>query len=215
MALTIGSVAAALLILGGAGIYFSLRQVLTAHFDTGLLAKADALAAASEVDDGELELDAEILTFAGFGTKAPGVYFEIRTADGRVLAKSPSLGADALDGGTGATASGAAGNIALPDGREGRAAWMKFTPKDAGTPEFRNLQIIVASDVAVLRVLLVALLDHGLTASTVAARVAASTRAGLHDCLSAAYAAMAGPLHGAAPAAAHPLLAECVEPRVL
>ncbi|NUO35113.1 MAG: helix-turn-helix domain-containing protein, partial [Dermatophilaceae bacterium] len=54
-----------------------------------------------------------------------------------------------------------------------------------------------AADVAVLRVLLVALLDHGLTASTVAARVAASTRAGLHDCLSAAYAAMAGPLHGA------------------
>ena len=64
------------------------------------------------------------------------------------------------------------------------------------------------ADVAVLRVLLVALLDHGLTASTVAARVAASTRAGLHDCLSAAYAAMAGPLHGAAPVAAHRLLAE-------
>jgi citrate synthase len=58
-----------------------------------------------------------------------------------------------------------------------------------------------------VRVLLVSLLDHGLTASTVAARVAASTRAGLHDCLQAAYAAMAGPLHGAAPVAAHRLLA--------
>jgi citrate synthase len=67
-------------------------------------------------------------------------------------------------------------------------------------------------DVAVLRVLLVALLDHGLTASTVAARVAASTRAGLYDCLSAAYAAMAGPLHGAAPVAAHALLAEGADP---
>ncbi|GAA2741386.1 citrate synthase [Terrabacter aerolatus] len=72
-----------------------------------------------------------------------------------------------------------------------------------------------AGDVAVLRVLLVALLDHGLTASTVAARVSASTRAGLHDCLSAAYAAMAGPLHGAAPVAAHPLLTEGVDPEVL
>ncbi|GAB3872540.1 citrate/2-methylcitrate synthase [Terrabacter terrigena] len=68
------------------------------------------------------------------------------------------------------------------------------------------------ADVAALRVLLVALLDHGLTASTVAARVAASTRAGLHDCLSAAYAAMAGPLHGAAPVAAHALLAEGADP---
>lgn len=69
-----------------------------------------------------------------------------------------------------------------------------------------------AGDVAVLRVLLVSLLDHGLTASTVAARVAASTRAGLHDCLSAAYAAMAGPLHGAAPVAAHALLADGADP---
>lgn len=70
-------------------------------------------------------------------------------------------------------------------------------------------------DVATLRVLLVALLDHGLTASTVAARVAASTRAGLPDCLCAAYAAMAGPLHGAAPVAAHGLLDEGVDPGAL
>ena len=63
------------------------------------------------------------------------------------------------------------------------------------------------AEVALLRLLLIALLDHGLTASTVAARVAASTRAGAHDCLAAAYAAMAGPLHGAAPIAAHGLLA--------
>ena len=65
---------------------------------------------------------------------------------------------------------------------------------------------------ALARVLLVALLDHGLTASTVAARVAASTRAGLHDCLAAAYAAMSGPLHGAAPIAAHALLALGLDP---
>ena len=70
-------------------------------------------------------------------------------------------------------------------------------------------------DVAVLRVLLVTLLDHGLTASTVAARVAASTRAGLPDCLCAAYAAMSGPLHGAAPVAAHALLAEGADPAAL
>ncbi|EWT00911.1 excisionase [Intrasporangium oryzae NRRL B-24470] len=64
------------------------------------------------------------------------------------------------------------------------------------------------AEVDAVRVLLTSLLDHGLTASTIAARVAASTRAGVHDCLTAAYAAMAGPLHGAAPIAAHHLLAD-------
>jgi citrate synthase len=97
----------------------------------------------------------------------------------------------------------------------------------AGTPDVARLDLAglalaalggapsARADVAVLRVLLVALLDHGLTASTVAARVAASTRAGLDDCLSAAYAAMAGPLHGAAPVAAHALLADGVDPAAL
>ncbi|GAA2148478.1 citrate synthase [Humibacillus xanthopallidus] len=70
------------------------------------------------------------------------------------------------------------------------------------------------AELRLARVLLVSLLDHGLTASTVAARVAASTRAGLHDCLAAAYAAMAGPLHGAAPIAAHALLAPGLDPAV-
>ncbi len=69
-----------------------------------------------------------------------------------------------------------------------------------------------ADDIELVRVLLVALLDHGLTASTVAARVAASTRAGVHDCLCAAYAAMAGPLHGAAPIAARALLDDPAAP---
>ena len=62
------------------------------------------------------------------------------------------------------------------------------------------------ADGELMRVLLTALLDHGLTASTIAARVAASTRAGIHDCLCAGFAVMSGPLHGAAPIAARALL---------
>lgn len=58
-----------------------------------------------------------------------------------------------------------------------------------------------------LATLLIVLLDHGLTASTIAARVAASTRAPVHDCLLAAYATMAGPLHGAASLATYDVLA--------
>ena len=62
------------------------------------------------------------------------------------------------------------------------------------------------TDGELMRVLLTTLLDHGLTASTIGARVAASTRAGIHDCLCAGFAVMSGPLHGAAPIAARALL---------
>ncbi|WP_019203395.1 citrate synthase [Tsukamurella sp. 1534] len=50
------------------------------------------------------------------------------------------------------------------------------------------------------------LIDNGLAASTTAARVAASARAGPLDALVAGYAAMSGVLHGGAPAAAYELL---------
>ncbi|MGH3349060.1 MAG: citrate synthase [Nocardioides sp.] len=51
-------------------------------------------------------------------------------------------------------------------------------------------------EVATLNTTLVALVDHGLAASVVAARVAASTRASAYDCLVAGYAALSGRLHG-------------------
>ncbi|MGC3971854.1 MAG: citrate synthase [Pirellulales bacterium] len=51
------------------------------------------------------------------------------------------------------------------------------------------------------------LLDNGLAASTTAARVAASARAGVYDALLAGLGALAGPLHGGAPVQAHRLLA--------
>lgn len=50
------------------------------------------------------------------------------------------------------------------------------------------------------------LIDNGLAASTTAARVAASARAGVFDALLAGYAALSGPLHGGAPATARVLL---------
>lgn len=51
-------------------------------------------------------------------------------------------------------------------------------------------------EVATLNTALVALIDHGLAASVVAARVAASARASAYDCLVAGYAALSGRLHG-------------------
>ncbi|MET9325965.1 citrate synthase [Tsukamurella sp. NPDC003166] len=55
------------------------------------------------------------------------------------------------------------------------------------------------------------LIDNGLAASTTAARVAASARAGLYDALLAGYGALAGPLHGGAPAGAYELLGRVLD----
>jgi citrate synthase len=65
-------------------------------------------------------------------------------------------------------------------------------------------------DVAVLDAALVLLADHGLAASTLAARVAASVRADVHGVISAGLGAADGPLHAAAPERARRLLAAAV-----
>ena len=56
-----------------------------------------------------------------------------------------------------------------------------------------------AARAAALDTYLVTVADHGLNASTFAARVVASTQAGLTSSVLAAYGALKGPLHGGAP----------------
>ncbi len=78
----------------------------------------------------------------------------------------------------------------LPDGRELRASiagrlWARLTPRRA-TPAL----------IATLNAALVLLADHEMAASTLAARVAASTRANAHGVVAAGMGALSGPLHG-------------------
>jgi citrate synthase len=56
-----------------------------------------------------------------------------------------------------------------------------------------------AAETAALDAYLVTVSDHGMNASTFAARVVASTRADLFMAVTAAYCALTGPLHGGAP----------------
>jgi Signal transduction histidine kinase len=147
MALAMGGAAVVLLVAGGGGIYFTLRQTLTARFDESLVTKAQALVSASEVDDGKVEVDFDIQSFAGFGSRAPGDYFEIRNADGRSLARSPSLGQDHLEIDPPQRSRGMTfSSITLPDGRPGRAVEVTFSPRDDKRRAFQDLRLIVASD---------------------------------------------------------------------
>ncbi|MEA2753828.1 MAG: citrate synthase [Aliidongia sp.] len=77
-----------------------------------------------------------------------------------------------------------------PDPALGHAAdFLKSLRGVAATP----------TEIAALDTYLVAILDHGLNASTFAARVVASTRAGMFSAIVAALSALKGPLHGGAP----------------
>ncbi|MFH8759632.1 citrate synthase [Streptomyces atroolivaceus] len=68
-----------------------------------------------------------------------------------------------------------------------------------------------AAALAALDTALVLLADHDLAASTLAARVAASTHAHPYAVVSAGLGVLDGPLHGAASGPAHRMLAEAVE----
>jgi citrate synthase len=80
-----------------------------------------------------------------------------------------------------------------------RTLWHRFT---AAEPTER--------DCTELNAALVLLADHDIAASTLAARVAASTRAHPYAVVSAGLAALDGPLHGSASSLAHGILAEAM-----
>ncbi len=72
-------------------------------------------------------------------------------------------------------------------------------PHSADILRMMNAGMPHEAEVAALDTYLMTVSDHGLNASTFAARVVASTRAGLTSSLLAALSALKGPLHGGAP----------------
>jgi citrate synthase len=79
------------------------------------------------------------------------------------------------------------------------ALWLRLTPDK---PSEAGLRVLDAA--------LILLADHDIAASTLAARIAASTRAHPYAVVSAGLAALDGPLHGAASGLAYPLIEEAV-----
>jgi citrate synthase len=91
---------------------------------------------------------------------------------------------------------------------EGRSTTERFMIRWQGEPDPRH--------VAALDRYWICAAEHGMNASTFAARVVASTGADVPACLSAAAAALSGPLHGGAPARALGMIEEVergAEPR--
>jgi citrate synthase len=91
--------------------------------------------------------------------------------------------------------------LVLPDGREvPEAMAARLTARLSPEPDPSLVRLVNAA--------LVLMADHELATSTMAVRVAASTRADLYDVLLAGLGTIAGPLHGGASQQATALLAE-------
>ena len=85
--------------------------------------------------------------------------------------------------------------------KRGERAISPDVSSDHATDALRMLRGVEPKreEAAALDAYLVTVSDHGLNASTFAARVVASTHAGLTSCVLAAISALKGPLHGGAP----------------
>ncbi len=147
--LGMGAAAALLLLLLGAALYLTLRGTLTAEFDESLVLKAQALAKSIDADDDDdpPELDTELLEALGFGAANREEYFALRQGRDRVLARSPGLPVAALPPPPGLDAREEIhAGVLLPDGRPGRAVWLKLAPRDEDGRPLPELILAVAGE---------------------------------------------------------------------
>jgi signal transduction histidine kinase len=140
----------ALFIVSGIGVFIAIKAVLGKQFDATLTAKAMALITASEIDDGEFEIDLTVQDFAGFGINGDD-YFEIRRGDGTVFLRSPSWpGAADMAGGFQWRGHPSAEDTLISDGHLFDGSPARFYvqtiyPKDDAENRFQDLYLIVAS----------------------------------------------------------------------
>lgn len=113
----------------GAVVYTMTRRSLQAEFDAALEATARALVAATEIDDGKVEMDLDPDKMPEFRRRARrAAYFQYYADDGTSLIRSASLGDDDLAPAGGAIDEPVFGAQVLRDGRPGRAVAITFDP---------------------------------------------------------------------------------------
>ncbi|MEU6701513.1 citrate synthase [Pseudonocardia sp. NPDC046786] len=189
----------------------------------GLAARADLAEVAALLWDvpGPVRFDADPELLAVAGAALAALPARARSTDRFRVAVAAAAAADPLRAdvrpaavtrtaatllGTVVAALGGAASPAAPAGPPGPDPAVPLWPALARDP---------AADPGTgpdhLRAALVLLADHGLAASTVAARVAASTLADVHAVVSAGLGALDGPRHGLAGTLAHRFLAEALD----
>jgi signal transduction histidine kinase len=125
---------ALLFLVAGFGLTRAIATWLQGEFDRGLLAKATALVVLTEQEADRIEFDFRSELMPEFGASASPEYFELRLADGSLIARSASFeSSDAtrrasLVRESDQAAAPAFRDVRLPDGRRGRQVRIDFVP---------------------------------------------------------------------------------------
>ena len=137
---------ALLLAAAGAAVYLLARSYLTDQFDAALLSRAQAIATLVEQDEGGVELEFSDEIMDGF-TKSEGPhFFQLWRADGTVLERSHSLGANELPPPRFPQAAPLFLDLPLPGGGAGRLVGLKFRPHlpDNRLPRGTEAEVVLA-----------------------------------------------------------------------
>ncbi len=120
---------AVLLGAGGAVSFLKTREMLFDQFDAALEGKALAMAGAIKQEGDKLEIEFRDETASGGVHTNLTEFYQVRIVDGPTVRKSRSLGKAELPWDFGAKDAPLYQNIALPNGRRGRAVSLRFVPR--------------------------------------------------------------------------------------
>ena len=140
---------ACLMAVAGAGLNWQITRALRAEADTALESAAQSMASLTEQKHGEAALE-----FAGeympqFERPGGAEVFLLRTAEGREIERSRSLGTDTLPMIAGTPEAPVFFNATLSDGRKFRCAGINFIPQDEDehdrqAPASKAMAVLVA-----------------------------------------------------------------------
>jgi len=119
-----------LFLASGAGFHIYARHVLLSSFDEGLLSKAQFLASTTEqLENGGLGIEFKEPIVSAYGRRQAVDYFQVWGENGQTLLRSPFLGTRDLLHVPADNDVPQFRDIRLPDGHEGRAVTMSYTPQ--------------------------------------------------------------------------------------
>jgi signal transduction histidine kinase len=135
---TVVALVASVLVALAIVLYLAVRSAARQQRDDTLEAHARALATIAEHDDSGYEM-----LLPPEPANMPPTYIEVWKSDGQVLVRSPSLHGGDIGRKFGHTGETAFEDVALPDGRDGRAIALQFLARDESRPTAPPLLLVV------------------------------------------------------------------------